>query len=129
MQVTMRGSPTCVNSRHIHPGRKGLRKGVEKALSRHVDFRNAEDVIDIGDDSQAFIRNEPAGCVAGIGTFCVDIEALDGSVPIITWQEAIGLNRDKGVKVACKGGEVGEVNSLGAAVLRLSTGDGGWGKG
>lgn len=116
MEVGDRAGPVGVNVRHVHPGHKGPGKGVEQAFFGLVDFGDAEDVVDVGDDGEAFVGDEIGGCVAGVGALGVDVEALDGGVGAVAGGEAVAVYGDEDVDVALVGGWDGDDDLLVAAL-------------
>ena len=71
------GGPVGVDGGHVHPGHKGAGEGVEEAFGGFVDFGDAQDVVDVGDDGQALGGDEVGCCVADGGALGVGVETLD----------------------------------------------------
>ena len=85
-----------------------------------VDFRHAEDVVNVADDGQTSRRDEIGSRVARQGAFRVDIETLDLGGGVARHETAARnvLDRNEGVVVTLRRGRVGKRHVLGAAVGR-----------
>lgn len=112
--------PVGVDVRHIFPLDKRPSEGVEETFFRLIDFRDAENIVDVANDCHARRRDEVSGRIANIATLGIDVQALDvgGFVAVC---KAIALDRHKPVEVAlgCRG--VWKFNLLTPAVGRDGT--------
>ena len=76
VEVVDGSGPVGVDLGHVHPGHEGASEGVQEAFFGLVDLGDAQDVVDVGDDRQAFVGNEEGGGVADFGTLGVDVHPL-----------------------------------------------------
>ena len=112
VKVRNRARPIGVDIRHVHPGHERAGEGVEQALLGFVDFGNAKDVVNIGDDAQPGLGDEVGGGITVDVTLRIDVQALDGGVGGIAGGEAVVVDLDEAVKVAFLGGGDGEYDAL-----------------
>lgn len=108
------GRPVGVDGRHVHPGHEGAGEGVEEPFGGLVDFGDAEDVVDVGDDGEALRGDEVGCCVADGGALGVGVQTLD-LVRRVSGDEPVVVDGEEGVKVAFRGGGKGEFDELVAA--------------
>ena len=71
MEVVDRFGPIGIDLGHIHPGHEGAGEGVQDALLRLVNLRDAQDVVDVGDDGQTSVGDEEGGGIADCGATAV----------------------------------------------------------
>ena len=111
MEAGDAGGPVGVDGGHVHPRGEGAGERVEQTLGRFVDFRHAEDVVDVGDDGQAGGGDEVGGRVARGGALRVDVQTLD-LVGGVAGGQSVVVDRDEAVKVTLRGGRDWEVDDL-----------------
>jgi hypothetical protein len=99
--------PICIDIRHIHPGHVGFGEGVEEAVRRLIDPRDAKDIIDIGNYCKTCFRYEVGGCISSVGSISVDVQTLNlcCSVPRekVSSRTRKICNRDEFVKIPLYG--------------------------
>ena len=89
VQVCEGRRPVGVDFWHVHPRDEGFGKGVEEAVFGVVDLRDAQDVVNIGDDGHARGGYQVCSCVAGgraLDLFVQDLDlqrAVSGGKPSI----------------------------------------------
>lgn len=115
MGVCERSRPVAVDVRHVHPGHEGLGEGVVEAVFRVVDLRDAEDVVDVGDDGQPGGGDEVGGGVAAGCALHLLMEDLDlGCAVAGSETGVVELHETVDVAFGRGGGWVGD--HLGAAL-------------
>lgn len=103
MDVGDGARPVGVDIRHVLPLDERPSEGVEETFFRLVDFRDAEDVVDVADDCHARGRDEVRGRITDVAALGVDVQALDigGFVAVF---KAVAFDRHKRIKVALRCG-------------------------
>jgi hypothetical protein len=74
-------------------------EGIEEAFLRFIDFRNAENIIDITDDGNAFLWDKIRCAVAEASSFYVSVEPLN-LLCFVAICQAIAVDRYEYIKVA-----------------------------
>ena len=111
--------PVGVDLRHVHPGREGASEGVEEAFFGFVDFGDAEDVVDVVDDREAFRRYKVGSCISAKGSVGIDVQTLNLRCAVAGHEAtARVLDRNEDVKVTFGCGGVRELDVLRPAVGR-----------